>query len=82
MRFWKRDLNVSGTVGLGIKFVTAGEQTVNISRVGAEYNLAGVGPLEFTCPSSGPSLSAYKSSRGTAHVLFHAFKNMNKSNTL
>ncbi len=43
MRFWKRDLNLGREENYSKR--TAGEQRVNISweRVGAEYNLEGVG---------------------------------------
>ncbi len=46
MRFWKRDLNLAGTVGSGrednYSKRIAGEKRVNVlwERVGAEYNLA------------------------------------------
>ncbi len=45
MRFWKRDLNLAGTVGSGRKLFKVGEQRVNILReqVDVGYNLAGAG---------------------------------------
>ncbi len=60
MRFWKRDLNLAGTVMSGRKSKqTAGEQRVIISRerVSAEYNFAGTGLKSCPAQTSNITLS-------------------------